>query len=510
MNPDAARRVVAVVLLLGSITASSAAIGAEDPKPAPPSAAERESWHAEARRLLLSGDAVRAAEIYAELLARDASDERAAQGRVWALLAHDHCETALAEARAMHQRLSESTPIASVLGEAMFRMGLFEEVEPLLERLAELSDPPPRALITLARLRAAGNRRAQAEELVQRAVTAAPRDRNVQFWAAELAASRAQSIEYLERYLELAEGDDEDRVEAARGSLRLLRLLGDQQIWVPVTRPKRVELPLERVFARGAGLLGYAVKIRLGHKRTPVRVLLDTGSSGLFLVGRTARKRGFEPLVEETVFGGGGSQRHASERGLLAEFALGELRFANALATTTEQDLEPQGRFQGVLGIPIFDGYRVTLDLRRSKLILELGAALSQGSAYWAISGQMLVRVTANKERSGLFLFDTGATTTLLSADFALELEDARFDEPADVLGYGGLRQGARLVRGVNVAFEGLESGRGPLPAIDLSLRSRLVGVEISGYLGLNLLDRSTIVIDTQARRLEVTPQARR
>jgi hypothetical protein len=38
----------------------------------------------------------------------------------------------------------------------------------------------------------------------------------------------------------------------------------------------------------------------------------------------------------------------------------------------------------------------------------------------------------------------------------------------------------------------------------DLTQRSRLGGVEISGFLGMDLLDRTTIVIDTRARKIAV------
>ena len=38
----------------------------------------------------------------------------------------------------------------------------------------------------------------------------------------------------------------------------------------------------------------------------------------------------------------------------------------------------------------------------------------------------------------------------------------------------------------------------------DLTQRSRLGGVEISGFLGMDLLDGTTIVVDTRARRVAV------
>jgi hypothetical protein len=42
----------------------------------------------------------------------------------------------------------------------------------------------------------------------------------------------------------------------------------------------------------------------------------------------------------------------------------------------------------------------------------------------------------------------------------------------------------------------------------DLTQRSRLGGVEVSGFLGMDLFDRTTIVVDTRARRLAVVADA--
>jgi hypothetical protein len=263
-----------------------------------------------------------------------------------------------------------------------------------------------------------------------------------------------------------------------------------------------MELPLEPAHGPDGSLLGFVIRPTIGEKGKPVRLLLDTGSSGLFLLQRLARKRGFEPLSEETFFGGGGSQRHVSPRGLFPTFAVGELRFADAEATTSTRNFAPQGKFRGVLGLSVFDGYRVTLDLPRKRLILDQEEPLTTGSSYWVISGQMLVRVRANDEGGGLFLLDTGATSSLLGAAFAERLPGVRFRKPAYLLGFGGRREGARYVEGVQLAFQELAPRTGLVPAVDLSLRSRMTGVEISGYLGLDLLAGARIVIDTRTRRI--------
>jgi hypothetical protein len=44
----------------------------------------------------------------------------------------------------------------------------------------------------------------------------------------------------------------------------------------------------------------------------------------------------------------------------------------------------------------------------------------------------------------------------------------------------------------------------------DLTQRSRLGGVEVSGFLGMDLLDWTTIVVDTRTQRIAVIPASKK
>jgi hypothetical protein len=310
----------------------------------------------------------------------------------------------------------------------------------------------------------------------------------------------------LERYLELSEGDDPDRVEGVHGRLRMLRALGDRPVWVAQSRPDHVELPLQLLAQPGGGVSGAIVKVDLGEKRKPVRLLLDSGSSGLFLVRRIARKRGFEKVSDETAFGGGGDKRHASPRGLFSRFGVGELVFRDALASTTSVEFDPTGRYHGVLGLSVFDGYRVTIDLARGKLVLDRMDERIDGSSYWTVSGQMLVRAAAADGEPALFMFDTGATKSVLDLDYVERVPGAELVEGGSLHGYGGAIRQSYLVRSTRLSFQGFDTGEGALRATDLSLRSHLGGVQLGGFLGLDLLGGRRLVVDTVGRRVKVEP----
>ncbi len=458
----------------------------------------------EARQLLLAGELEQAERRFAGLLDAAACDGCALQGHVAVLIALDRWRQALEAAEGCHRSDPDSPRIAAAWGEALYRAGRLEQAEQILEQLESSDRAGGRALSLLGLLRLARGHGPQAVELMDRAVAAAPADRHVWVRAAEAAPSRAEAMRRIERYLELSEGDDPDRIEAARGTLRTLSALGERELWVLDERPRRVELPLQLLPRERGRVSGAVVKAAVGDKGKAVRLMLDTGSSGLFLVGRMARKRGFEELAEETAFGGGGDRRHASPRGLLPRFDIGSLSFRNALASTTENEFDPTGRFHGVLGVSIFEGYRLTLDLRRGRLILDAPPDDAAGTRYWTIAGQMLVAAGAVRGPDGLFLLDTGASLSILDLDYAGTVPGVELREGAAVHGYGGLVAGAAVARGARLTFQGFDTGGGDLRAVDLSLRSRLGGVQLAGYLGLDLLGGKRLVVDTTRRRVKV------
>jgi tetratricopeptide (TPR) repeat protein len=436
-------------------------------------------------------------------------------GRIRSLLALDRWREALDEATRFAGVLPDSPEIATALGEALLRAGRFEEADATLSPIVATIAAPDRegipdatlarALIALGRLRDAEGKAPIAAEYLNRALELAPDDRYVAYESAGAAATRAEIVARLEHYLSLSEGDDPDHIEAARGKIRFYGMLGERRVWVAETRPDRIEAPLIPIGDGAGGLIGYAVDVNIGSKK-PVRLLLDTGSTGLFLLQRIAKKRGFTPITEETVFGGGGKKRHLSPRGLLPSLKIGDLAFKDALATTTGREIDRTGRFHGLLGLSVFSGYRVALDLEENRLILERSSAASDGGTpYWSVSGQMLVRAATSAGGGGLFLFDTGATSTTVSLDLARHSSGATLGQRLEVQGFGGNLESAREVHGLRVEFQELVTEGPTVNAADLSVRSRLGRVEISGFIGLDLLAGRRIVVDTRVRRVEVT-----
>jgi len=415
----------------------------------------------------------------------------------------DDWPAALAQAEALTRQSPDDPETRALLGEALLRAGELERAAEVLAPFANPEGAPVRGWVALARLRSAEGRDDLAAELYARALAAAPDDPHVLYWASGSLPTRAEVIAALERFLAVGAAQDPDRLEGARGSIRLYRALGDKPVWVLEERPANGAFKLDRSF-RGGDLVNISVPIALGTKRSRFEVLLDTGSPGLFLAHDAARRRGLRELSEEVVFAAGGSGRHTSHRGTLDRLEVGGVRYRDVLVTTSEDAFHPSLRARGVLGLSAFEGYRVTLDLGAGEVTLEQPPAEPEpgGAPYWTVAGQMLVRAGVPSGASGLFLLDTGASRTLLHRGFVERIPGAKVRGDARVQTYGGARDDAIEVGGVVVQFQGAQLGGRALHASDLSMRSRLGGVEVSGFLGLDFLTARTIVIDTRHRRV--------
>jgi hypothetical protein len=350
---------------------------------------------------------------------------------------------------------------------------------------------------------AAEGRTEEARELLEEAMAAAPDDPYVLYRASMAAPDRVTTVEVLQRYLEHGEGEDAERLQGARHTIDLYRALGERPIWVVEHRPALVELPLRAVPGGGGRASGWVVDARMA-KGKRLKLLLDTGASGVFAVKRVLKKGKFEPLASDTVFGGGGSGSASSSRGLLPELAFGELRFRDALVNASEDEIHPSGAYHGVLGLSVFSGYRITLDLDRGRLVLQDadGPLPTPAERYWMVSGQMLVRAGPEDGETGLMVFDTGAARSVLSREFAGTLAGATVGGRVAARGYTGAYADAKMVKGVRLRFLGLRDAGDTKSAVDFSLRSRLGGVEMAGLLGMDVLDGAVITVDPSSQRV--------
>jgi tetratricopeptide (TPR) repeat protein len=427
--------------------------------------------------------------------------------RVRELLDKNRWNEALETALSMVRGPETGPETDAALGEALWRAGRLVEGGAALARAAQAPGADGRTLAAAAMARAAEGHSDEARALLERALERAPEDPYVLYRAAMAAADRAGAVEILERYLAKGESQDAELLQGARHTIDLYRTLGERPVWIVAARPDRVEIPLRAVPAGGGLAAGYVLEARVKDGKR-LKLLLDTGASGLFAVERILSRGGFAPLSRDTVYGGGGRGSAASKRGLLAEIEFGGLKYKDALVSASSEELHPSGAFHGVIGLSVFSGYRVTLDLERGRLVLDRSETPVSGESerYWVVSGQMLVEVRTGSGETALMVLDTGASRSVLSKEFARALPEAKVGGSAVARGYAGPHPDAQTVKGVRLEFLGLEDRGDAKTAVDFAQRSRIGGVELSGLLGMDVLDGNVLVIDPGSHRVLVSP----
>lgn len=355
-----------------------------------------------------------------------------------------------------------------------------------------------------------------AREAYVRAVGVNPESAPAYFGLAGVAAERALRREYLSRYLELApsQGEPFERIRGARDNLALIDALADRPVWVLEHLDLPGEISLLPLSSRPGRLRGWVIRCRIGDQED-VPALLDSGASGLHLAPKTARKSGLDPLTGGLLFGGGGSGRHEIIRGLVDLLDLGPVSFRAALGVQAPASLQPQGLYRSIVGFDVFAaaGLRLRIEPRRERLILERGDPPAssiedpleidpwpeEGQALLRVQGQWLLEVAFSSrgpEHRGLFLLDTGASRTMIAEGAAEKLRAFRRGSQRRAAAYGGKLPYLGSMPRLRVEAGAMNATLKGVPVIDLDARSRMTGIRVSGYLGLDVLARHGFELD--------------
>jgi Aspartyl protease len=107
----------------------------------------------------------------------------------------------------------------------------------------------------------------------------------------------------------------------------------------------------------------------------------------------------------------------------------------------------------------------------------------------------LLVPVKVNS-RAGLFVLDTGAASTLMSYDLAAGAGKLNPDEKTRIHGLSGKVSDVYQTGSVVLEFAGFTQKNLGMTAIDTFELSHQLGTEISGFLGLPVLDLFKLTID--------------
>jgi predicted aspartyl protease len=388
-------------------------------------------------------------------------------------------------------------------GEVLFRRADFAQANAEFTHAAELNRQLASAWWGLGRVAECAAMNRTAVEDYKRAYELDPKDpRIVASWILRLPGRERDRA--FQAFAATAGGTAESK--ELQQQIELAKALDGRETMALASPYHAAEIPLRGFVSGATHMRTYGLEVMVNG--TPVNLVLDTGAAGIVMSRAAAERAGLARVADSTVQGiGDGAKATGGYRAIAEHFRIGDVEYRNALVNVTGQSLA--GIEDGLIGSNVFSEFLMTLDFGAGKLRLnplpgyrpgELQdrmdlPAMRDAARVFRFGHILLVPVKINSH-AGLFVLDTGAARTLMSYDLAAEASKINRDERTGVRGLNGKVGDVYETGNVMLEFGGFAQRNLGMTAIDTWQLSHRLGTEISGFLGLPVLDFFTLTID--------------
>ena len=403
----------------------------------------------------------------------------------------------------------ESAAAHELSGEVLFRRGEFASAESEFKLASRLDPNFARAWWGLARIAECTSMYKTAVMCLNRAHSIDPNDARIfHDWAMQLPGQ--EHIDALEKYAVMADPSrNEKQLEDLRQHIQFDKAIKGRSLTVLASRYEKTEIPLLNLVNGAPQTLRYGLVVSVGA--TKLRLVLDTGASGI-LIPRWAAGRAGVAELSGASFGGFGDnpKPSAGYRGVVDRVRIGDVEFRDALINVSNQD--SVGPADGLIGTNVFAQFLVSLDFTAGKLRLDQLPGYHPGdnelhdrvaveqpahsARVFRFGHLLLVPARVSDSREVLFVVDTGADRTLISYDMAAEVSNVNRDAGMHMQGISGQVADLYKTGNVYLQFAGFRQKSPGMTAVDMWPQSRNVGTEVSGFLGLPVLSLFTLTID--------------
>ena len=403
----------------------------------------------------------------------------------------------------------ESAAAHEFRGEVLFRRADFTAAEREFRAAIKLDPNLALAWWGLARIAECSSRHKTAAQYYGRAYELNPRDPRIfRDWALRLHGR--QHIEALQKYASMADPlRNEKELEELRQHIQLDQALNGRRLFALATPYQSAEIPLDPLISEATRMRVYGVEVSING--TPVRLQVDTGASGILIRRRAADRAGLARLSDAT-FSGFGDDLKAPRgyHGLADRLRVGSIEFRDALVNVSNQ--ESVGTADGLIGTDVFSQFLITLDFSAKKLALHplpgylpadeelhdraIPPDMRNFVPVFRFGHVLLVPTRVNNSREVLFALDTGAARTLISYEMAEEAGKLSRDDRTRIHGISGPVADVYQTGDLFLQFAGFRQKNLGMTAFNMWNQSRSVGTEVSGFLGLPLLNLFTLTID--------------
>jgi tetratricopeptide (TPR) repeat protein len=253
--------------------------------------------------------------------------------------------------------------------------------------------------------------------------------------------------------------------------------------------------------------VGIELAIEGGRK---VRMLLDTGASGILLRQSAVDKAGLKHLGSFEARGIGDQGGKKSFATVADSCAIGNLRFSNCVFRAIEGKSRLGGDEDGLIGTDFFSRYLVEIDFQKRTLHLKPLAERPQHQEYdrevppgeeqftpvFRFGHHLLIPTQVNEKQTGLFLLDTGSGLTSIDETFGRQALKMHGDAYMRVRGISGTVKNVYETGGATLQFGSYRQHYTGVTAFNLNTQPGHVLYRMAGILGLPVLQYFRLSID--------------
>jgi Flp pilus assembly protein TadD/predicted aspartyl protease len=429
---------------------------------------------------------------------------RARKGKVRTALRVAEFELAKVEAETLTAGPNADAESHTLLGDALWGNGLFDEADATYRAALEMAPESSRARFGLARSLATTSRLDEAlNEALQTAVLA-PRDPEVHALVGlvyERLNRYDDAADAYDRYISLLPTSETSSMAViSQGKVRLLRSFKGRV-------PLQVTEAAGRVHRVPFRMVNRKIILQGRVNRTPVEFVLDTGSERTGVSDVTARRAGVTSVTATLTAGVGVASLRRLELGRADSIEVGSLRIRNVPVSIRTIVRGALPRWQSESFSPLSLGYSLVVDYQRREVLLS--RTLPEGPADIRLPLRMnrlpLVRGLLNSKHPAYFVVDTGGELISISAETALSLAMPPVRRiPLRVFGMSGVDENAFLLPGVNLDFEEIEYRNVGLAVLNLRAPSVLLGFQLGGIVGHRFLSDYRVSMDMERSELRL------
>jgi predicted aspartyl protease len=440
-------------------------------------------------------------------LAADSASDEAKAAR--ALLRDDDVAGAQRRLEKAMAASPNSAELHEMRGELRFRQGDIPAADKDYRRAIELNDHLARAFWGLAQVYRAASLHKKAQLFFWQAHTFDPLDSDIfRSWIGVL--KRPQRIVELQKFLDAPPpGVSQYALEPARESLEWEKELGETKVHRLTSEYAASQISFNALLYDPNHVRAFALPVSINGAK-PLKLEIDTGAGGILINSKAAEKVGLRKLRDIKVGGIGDEGERDAYLSKADTVRIGSVEFADSIVRVSDKKTFPD--IDGLIGMDVFSAFLVTLDFPKRMLRLAplpnylndgephdraITPGLKDFTAVYRLGHSLLIPTKVSNSEPVLFIIDTGAGRTLIAPDLARQATKVhRDDAHGSMKGISGRVKDMYVTDELVLQFAGFRQRNLDMSSFDFSKVSRPNGIEVSGFLGLPLLNLFELTID--------------